>query len=170
MKPNVEFCPPCGENGPTGPKGGPKRKTPLLAPPSPLQGTSSAGEEGNGPLVRTHQHRSKNMRDLARKLRKNQTPQERKLWWNLGRANLGSKFRRQYLIDDKYIADFVCLERKVIIEIDGSQHAESTEDRKRSAYLEKQGFKVIRFWNCDIDQQLPSCLEVIRRVCLENIV
>ncbi len=168
MKPNAESCPPCGENAPIGAKGGPKSKKTLLAPPSPLQGTSSAREEVNGPLVRTHQHRSKNMRNLTRNLRKNQTPQERKLWWHLCRANLGFKFRRQYLIDDRYIADFVCLERKVIIEIDGSQHAENAQDLVRTAYLQEQGFQVLRFWNRKILQELPACLEVIRQACLNK--
>lgn len=161
-------CPPCGENAPTGAKGGPKSKKTLLAPPSPLQGTSSAREEVNGPLVRTHQPRSKNMRNLARQLRKTQTPQERKLWWHLCRANLGFKFRRQYLIDDTYIADFICLEKKVIIEVDGSQHAQNSQDAKRTAYLEQQGFKIIRFWNNEVIKQISACLKAIHQACLQR--
>ena len=153
------------------------KKDQLNNPPTRLRRTSPArGEENSNPtLVSTtpinkihHQHRSKNMRNLARNLRKNQTPQERKLWWHLCRANLGFKFRRQYLIDDKYIADFVCLEHKVIIEIDGSQHAENAQDLVRTAYLQAQGFKVLRFWNCDILQKISACVEVIRQACLKQ--
>ena len=159
-------CPPCGESAPVGAKGGQKSKKILLAPPSALCATSSAGEEGNGPLVRTHQYRSKKMRNLARVLRKNQTLHETLLWRHLRCKQLGVQFRRQYLIDDRYVADFVCLEKKLIIEIDGSQHADNVQDSQRTDYLKQQGFKILRFWNIDITRQLESCLETIRQACV----
>ena len=59
------------------------------------------------------------------------------------------KFRRQQVIDP-YIADFVCLERRLIIEADGSQHAESEYDVRRDAFLARQGFSLLRFWNNDV--------------------
>lgn len=96
---------------------------------------------------------------LARKLRKNQTPQEQKLW-NIIRKRqiLGYKFRRQYPID-KYIVDFVCIELKLIIEHDGGQHNEDENikyDTDRTKSFEKLGYKVIRFWNNDIDNNIDG--------------
>ena len=108
-----------------------------------------------------HQRRSPLLRNTARTLRKNTTPQEAKLWSRLRREQLGVKFRRQYLIANKYIADFVCLEKKLIIELDGSQHATSQKDKPRSHYLQKHGFKVIRFWNFQVDQHMSDCIEEI---------
>ena len=96
---------------------------------------------------------------LARKLRKNQTSQER-IIWNLLRNQQfqGLKFRRQYPVGD-YIVDFICKEIKLIIEIDGGQHnsEEGIEyDLKRTEYLETKGYKVIRFWNNEIDNNLEG--------------
>ena len=96
---------------------------------------------------------------LARKLRKNQTSQER-IIWNLLRNQQfqGLKFRRQYPVGN-YIVDFICKEIKLIIEIDGGQHnsEEGIEyDLKRTEYLETKGYKVIRFWNNEIDNNLEG--------------
>ena len=82
--------------------------------------------------------------DLARELRKNQTPQEKKIW-NLLRNHqfYGYEFRRQYPIGD-YIVDFICREQKIIVEIDGSQHNTSEHihyDAERTKYLESKGYK-----------------------------
>ena len=94
-----------------------------------------------------------------RNLRKNSTPQEIILWSRLKNKNFKNlKFRRQYNIG-KYIVDFVCLERKLIIELDGWQHKEENQERydqKRTEYLERQGFKVIRFWNNEINNNLTG--------------
>ena len=73
------------------------------------------------------------------------------------------KFRRQFSIDNKYIADFVCLEKKLIIEIDGGQHNENECDKERANYLENIGFKVVRFWNNDILNNMQVCLGTIYR-------
>lgn len=90
--------------------------------------------------------------DIARTLRRNQTDLERRLWYILrGRRFHAYKFRRQQPIGP-YIADFVCFERKLIIELDGSQHAKPENvaaDGARTAFLERQGFRVLRFWNLD---------------------
>lgn len=107
-----------------------------------------------------------NFLKLARSLRKHQTPWETKLWYYLrGNRFGGLKFKRQYKIGD-YIADFYCTEKKLIIEIDGGQHNEddkSASDKKRTQFLEKEGFAVLRFWNNDIDHNIEGVLEQIRR-------
>lgn len=74
---------------------------------------------------------------------------ESHLWKLLRRQQLGERFRRQCPID-RYVVDFVCLRRKLIVEVDGGQHAESSQDRVRDACLAKLGFRVLRFWNNDV--------------------
>jgi very-short-patch-repair endonuclease len=69
------------------------------------------------------------------------------------------KFRRQHVIDP-YIVDFACLERSLIIEADGSQHADSLADRRRDAYL-RRGFRVLRFWNNDVLENPGGVFEAI---------
>jgi len=87
----------------------------------------------------------------ARELRTDSTDAERRLWQKLKRRQLaGVKFRRQQPIGP-YIVDFVCLERRLVIEVDGGQHSERLdEDTQRSQWLEAQGFRVLRFWNNDV--------------------
>ena len=108
----------------------------------------------------------KMLRDKARELRKNLTEAESRLWSKLRRKQIGGhRFRRQFPID-KYIVDFVCLERRLIVELDGGQHntAEGIEnDRLRTDWLTSQGFLVIRFWNHDVMESLDAVLEVILR-------
>ena len=90
------------------------------------------------------------IRDKVRDLRTNMTEVERRLWLQLrSRRFAGFKFRRQRPIGP-YIVDFVCLERALIIELDGSQHVESEHDEQRTQYLNEQGYSVLRFWNTDI--------------------
>lgn len=91
-------------------------------------------------------------RAFARALRREMTDAERKLWWGLrGRHLEGFRFRRQHALGP-YVLDFCCLEAKLIVEVDGSQHAElrREHDQKRTAWLEAQGFRVIRFWNYEV--------------------
>jgi very-short-patch-repair endonuclease len=86
----------------------------------------------------------------ARVLRKSMTDAERKLWSLLRDRQLdGHKFRRQHPLGS-YVLDFACLEQKLVVEVDGGQHAESERDRQRTAWLEAQGWRVIRFWNNDV--------------------
>jgi very-short-patch-repair endonuclease len=86
----------------------------------------------------------------ARILRKTMTEAERALWWLLREKQVGGyRFRRQVPIDH-YIIDFACLEARLIIEVDGGQHSESDSDQRRDAYLQAQGFRVLRFWNNDV--------------------
>lgn len=86
----------------------------------------------------------------ARELRQTMTDAERRLWYVLRDRRLrGYKFRRQRPIGP-YIVDFVCLERRVVIEADGGQHADNERDIHRTAWLERHSWRVIRFWNNDI--------------------
>jgi very-short-patch-repair endonuclease len=74
------------------------------------------------------------------------------------------KIRRQQPIG-KYVVDFVCLERSLVIEIDGGQHADNEMDRERDAWLAKEGFKVLRFWNNEVLTNADGVLEAIRDYC-----
>ncbi|MET0094265.1 MAG: endonuclease domain-containing protein [Sedimenticola sp.] len=105
----------------------------------------------------------------ARELRCNQTDAEQLLWKSLkGRQLNGYKFRRQYPIHP-YIVDFVCLSEKLIIELDGGQHAEQVDyDEKRTAFLESKGYRVARFWNNEVLSQLPAVVEMIVRHLVKN--
>ena len=101
---------------------------------------------------------------FARHLRREQTDAERKLWAVLRNGQMdGVKFRRQEPIR-KYIVDFVSFEKNLFIEVDGGQHAEPTKaqaDAKRTKWLESQGFRVIRFWDNEVLQNLDGVYEVI---------
>jgi very-short-patch-repair endonuclease len=102
---------------------------------------------------------------FARQLRKNPTDAERRLWSRLRAGQLaGCKFRRQAPIG-RFIFDFVCYEESLIIELDGGQHAVRTrEDDQRTAWLNSQGFQVVRFWNNLIFEDLDAVLESIALV------
>ena len=87
---------------------------------------------------------------LAKRMRRESTDAERKLWSILRAKRLvGWKFKRQQQLDF-YIVDFVCFSARLIVEADGSQHAENVADEARTSYLEDRGFRVLRFWNIDI--------------------
>jgi len=103
----------------------------------------------------------------ARCLRKEATDAEQRLWYHLRSRNLGGfKFRRQVTIG-LFIADFVCLEARLVVEADGGQHG-NDRDLDRTKYLEELGWKVIRFWNHDILQQTDAVLEAILLACEEG--
>jgi very-short-patch-repair endonuclease len=91
----------------------------------------------------------------SRKLRKESTPQEIILWSRIKNRQLKNlKFKRQYQIGT-YIVDFICEEKKLIIELDGWQHSEQEEyDLERAKYLERQGYRVLRIWNGEINSNL----------------
>ncbi len=106
--------------------------------------------------------------EKARKLRKNMTDAETKLWQLIRKRQvLGFKFRKQAPIGP-FIADLVCFEKKLIIEIDGGQHKDrKTYDEKRTQWLVSQGFEVIRFWNNDVLKDSENVLQAIfRRLAL----
>jgi very-short-patch-repair endonuclease len=94
-------------------------------------------------------------------MRADPTPAERRLWAMLrDRRMPKAKFRRQHVIDP-YIVDFACLERWLIIEADGGQHAESLADRRRDAHLGDRGFRVLRFWNNEVLENPDGVFEMI---------
>ncbi|PRD45145.1 hypothetical protein C5748_02680 [Phyllobacterium phragmitis] len=99
--------------------------------------------------------------ERARSLRKQDNDAEHKLWSELrGRRLNGYKFIRQFPIGP-YYGDFVCRERKLVVEVDGSQHAESEYDRRRDAFMKHEGYAVIRFWNVDVLGKSNAVLETI---------
>lgn len=106
---------------------------------------------------------------LPRRLRNASTDAERALWQRLRMRQLdGCKFRRQHPFGD-YIVDFACLERRLVIELDGGQHADSMEaDAQRTACLEDAGFRVLRFWNNQVFEEMDGMLETILRALQEH--
>lgn len=105
----------------------------------------------------------------ARALRRNSTEAERLLWSRLRSRRLaGLKFRRQAPIG-RYIVDFLCIEKKVIVELDGGQHNWETRidrDKNRHDWLESQGYKVLRFWNFEVYQDVQTVLNKIANECV----
>jgi very-short-patch-repair endonuclease len=108
---------------------------------------------------------------FAKELRAGATDAERILWAQLRAKRLGGyKFRRQHRIG-KYIVDFVCLERRVVIELDGGQHATPDgmeHDRVRDNWLKKEGYTVLRFWDNEVLQNIKGAIEIIMRSCWEH--
>ena len=98
--------------------------------------------------------------DHAKHLRQSSTDAEALLWQRLRNAQLGVKFRRQHRMAG-YILDFACLERWLIVEADGGQHADSRSDLKRDSYLEHLGFRVLRFWNNEVLENASGVFEMI---------
>jgi very-short-patch-repair endonuclease len=98
----------------------------------------------------------------ARALRQRLTDAEKLLWRHLRNRGLGGwKFRRQYPVGP-YIVDFICPEKNIVIEIDGGQHAANEAlDLQRSAFLNKMGYRVLRFWNNEVLQETEAVLEAI---------
>jgi very-short-patch-repair endonuclease len=99
--------------------------------------------------------------NTARRLRRNQTDAEKLLWSRLRDRQLaGWKFRRQVLIGAD-IVDFLCAERRLIVELDGGQHNDNPTDGARDAWLGTQGYQILRFWNHDLLANLHGALETI---------
>jgi very-short-patch-repair endonuclease len=100
-------------------------------------------------------------RRFAKTLRRDMTEAEDRLWRELrGRRLDGIKFRRQVPIG-RFVADFICADALLIVEIDGSQHADSVHDRERDAELKRRGFRVLRFWNDDVLREMNSVCDTI---------
>ncbi|MEW9571461.1 endonuclease domain-containing protein [Rhodanobacter sp. Si-c] len=99
-------------------------------------------------------------REQSRGLRKSCTDAEQKLWFHLraGRLN-GLKFRRQHPVPP-YVVDFFCEAKKLVVELDGSQHDEAV-DQARTRFLESRGLKVLRYWDNEVLQQMDAVLEAI---------
>jgi very-short-patch-repair endonuclease len=101
--------------------------------------------------------------ERARNLRRNQTEAEQRLWNALRDRQLdGAKFRRQVPLPP-YFGDFVCFERKLVVELDGGQHAEREDyDETRTKTLEQRGYRILRFWNNEVMGNLEGVIETIR--------
>ena len=102
--------------------------------------------------------------EIARKLRKTMTPQEVRLWSRLrGLKGQGYHFRRQAPVEG-FIVDFACYRSRLIIEVDGGQHAEAghaARDAERDAKLSAEGFRVLRVWNSDVNDDIDTVMEAI---------
>jgi 23S rRNA (uridine2552-2'-O)-methyltransferase len=145
---------------------------PHLTPPPTGEGRAAAaitssphrGEDGRGALV-AHNYPLDQALKNARALRKTMTDAEIFLWQLLRREQFGVKFRKQHPVG-RYIADFACLNLKIIIELDGGQHADDVRvrrDAERTRFLESQGFQVLRFWNHDVMENTEAVVETIYR-------
>ena len=99
------------------------------------------------------------LRGIARRLRRDCTEEEALLWWWL-RDAFPVRWRRQAPIG-RYVVDFVSFEARIVIEVDGSQHAGSVTDRVRDAWLGSQGFTVLRFWNHEVWNEIEMAMDTI---------
>jgi len=116
--------------------------------------------------VLPHRKIPPHLRQNARRMRSAMTEAELKLWNELRAHRLmGLSFRRQMPIGG-YIVDFACPEYKLVVEIDGSQHAEKqAHDQARTDYLEQQGWQVVRFWNDDVLHDIDNvCMHILRLI------
>ena len=106
----------------------------------------------------------------ARELRKNPTESEQALWKHLRMRQLdGYKFRRQQPIG-QYIVDFVSFEGRVVVELDGGQHSQQMDyDSKRTAWLEDQGYRVLRFWNNQVLQEIEAVKAIVSNVLEDGV-
>ena len=106
--------------------------------------------------------------DRSRRLRKDQTDAERKLWSRLrGRQVNGTKFRRQHAIGI-FIADFCCPEQRLVVEVDGSKHIVNADaDQRRTAFLLQRGYRVLRFWDNDVLTDTGAVVQQIADALLD---
>jgi len=106
----------------------------------------------------------------ARELRRSMTDAERKLWWHLRRLpSPNAHFRRQATIG-QYYADFACHHHRLVIEVDGGQHADDAQtaaDAKRTAFLSARGYRVLRFWNNEVFNQIEGVMQTIHQALID---
>lgn len=156
--------PPQGERGRVAPVAG--RGGRVKGTPSPLAGEGREG--GWQPPVAHHESVAPRLRANARRMRSDQTLAEMRLWRELrGHKLEGLGFRRQVPMG-RFIADFVCHEAKLVVEIDGATHGtleEVRHDRQRDAWLRMRGYRTLRFWNDAIREDIVSVVEAIRQAC-----
>ena len=97
-----------------------------------------------------------------RRLRRDATDAERLFWSHVrDRKVEGAKFRRQWPIG-KFVADFCCVEEMLVVEIDGGQHVESKQDDERTKILKGKGYRVIRFWNNEVLENIEGVIETLK--------
>jgi very-short-patch-repair endonuclease len=125
--------------------------------PSPLAGEGGAPAPDEGSRYRPPAY----LRNFSRRLRHNGTEAEQTLWRLLRDRRLADfKFRRQVPIGP-YIADFICYEARLVVELDGSQHAESKRDAVRDRWFADNGYRVLRIWNSDLTDNKLGVLDAI---------
>lgn len=136
---------------------------------SPLEGESA--RQGQSPKSSRwgeikHQY-TQNAQQHAKALRQHATDAENLLWYYLRNKQLGGfKFRRQQPID-KYIVDFACMQTKLVIELDGGQHAEQQDyDQQRDNFIKNAGYQILRFWNHEV---ITDCFTILEKIYLELI-
>ena len=152
-----------GEVGKRSEPGGGEVRRGVKAPPSTsLLSATPPSEEGEESKFRRAK-RTVFAQKLARRLRKQPTDAEKRLWYFLHKKQLdGLRFKRQEAIGN-YVADFVCPALKLVIEVDGGQHGIAVEkDAVRTAWLKSQGYFVIRFWNNEVMDNIEGVLTEIR--------
>ena len=106
--------------------------------------------------------RDHGLRDRARGLRRDMTPTERKLWRAIRLDALGATFRRQHALPP-YIADFACVELRLVVEVDGGQHGDE-RDVARDVAMREAGWEVLRFWNNEVAGNLDGVLQRVSQV------
>ena len=138
-----------------------------FAPPPAGRGRLGGGKAFRPPLVKIPPIQRKWIN--ARRLRNDSTEAERRLWYFLRRRHLaGHKFRRQYPLGD-YIVDFVCMPLRLVIELDGGQHLDAqVYDQRRTEFLQRNGYRVMRFWNDDVLLRTDDVVGEIFRVVEER--
>jgi very-short-patch-repair endonuclease len=168
VTPNPSPHPPSGHPLPQAERDNAARSRPT-ALPSPLEGKgasrSEAGEGTDSPVVPRHKEwrtaLTPTLRGRAKSMRINATEAEAQLWRIVRDRRLaGFKFRRQVPMG-RYIVDLMCPAAMLIIELDGSQHAESRNDTARDKWLVAQGYRILRVWNNDLTKDRNSVLEAI---------
>ncbi len=137
----------------------------MISPPPVREANGGEGLGVGGMPRRKEQTRKQDTRvPLARQLRRMMTPAERKLWWHLREARFADcHFRRQATIG-RYFVDFCCHTSKLVIEVDGESHAEPRQmisDERRSKFLRARGYRVLRFWNNDVLDNVEGVMTVI---------
>jgi very-short-patch-repair endonuclease len=115
-------------------------------------------------------YRDANQRDFARELRNSASPAEERLWFFFKGGKLGVKFRRQAAIGP-YIVDFVCFSQQLVVELDGPQHLEPDAleyDTLRTEWIVSEGFRVLRFRNHELDEDIRGVVERIEQALWET--
>ena len=104
---------------------------------------------------------NKNLTNISKILRRNMTPEEKHLWYDFLKK-LPFTINRQKVIGN-YVVDFYCASKKVVIELDGSQHFENKNDKERDLYLKSLDIKILRYWNRDLNNNFKGVCEDIEK-------
>jgi len=131
---------------------------PILPPTQWGGGAERSEAEGGNPPKKSRSRRKPGITERARTLRWVENSAEGSLWQELkGRRLGGHQFVRQHPIGP-YFADFCCRKKKLVVELDGSQHADSSYDRRRDEFMRAKGYSILRFWSHDVlKQRGPIC-------------